>query len=305
MRPTPLLLLPVLAAGLAAAEPAPVSLTADRQAHLVAQIADLVRDEYAFPDLAAVAAEGLRRQAGTLVDSGSTDAKAFLARVNGALQALTRDKHLNARIRIPRFDVPTPSLGLHSVTRLEDGLGYLRVDRFFQAEESRAAFDAALDRLAGCRAMVIDLRENRGGGDANALLASYFLARRTLLNRLEWRRQEPMEAWAGPSTRPAFAEIPLYILVGGTTFSAGEALAYALQQQKRAVIVGETTKGGANPNRFFPLDHGLELSVSVGRTVNPLSGTNWEGTGVKPDVAVPAGEALEAVRRLWAGVAPR
>jgi len=147
-------------------------------------------------------------------------------------------------------------------------------------------------RLADCRAVVVDLAGNGGGSDANMLLASYFMAERMLMNRIEWRQGEPMDFEAGPSTVPALATVPLYILIDGKTFSAAEAVAYALQQRGRAVIVGEPSRGGANPNRFFPLGHGLEVSVSIGRTVNPVSGTNWEGVGVQPDVVVPGGEAL-------------
>ncbi len=184
--------------------------------------------------------------------------------------------------------------------RLKGDVGYLRVDRFFQADESRQIFDAAMDQLNGCKAMIIDIRENRGGGDALALLASYFLPERVLFNRLVFRKDDALETWAGPSTRATFTGIPLYVLVSGTTFSAGEAFAYGLQQRGRAVLVGERTKGGANPNRFFPLGHGLELSLSVGRTVNPVSGTNWEGVGVQPDVVLPASRALEKALTLAA-----
>lgn len=295
---------PALVIGGAAAEPATAHLTAAQQRELVDRIADLVRDEYVFPDLAETAARALRQRAGSLADPASPEVGAFLERVNAALQELTGDRHLSVRIRIPRFDEPPPDLGLPSVRRLEGGLGYLRVDRFFRAEESRAVFDAALDQLAGCRAVVVDLRENRGGGDANALLASYFLPERTLVAKLLWRKQEAMEVWAGPTTRPALAKVPLYILVSGTTFSAGEAFAYALQQQGRAQVVGEPTRGGANPNRFFPLGHGLEVSISVGRTVNPLTGTSWEGRGVQPDRRRPAAKALEEVRALVTRDAP-
>jgi C-terminal processing protease CtpA/Prc len=281
---------------------APKPLTAEDRRQLVARIADLVRDEYAFPDLGRSASEALRSQAGALTDEAAADPAAFAARVTGILQDQTRDKHMSVRTRIPHFDTPTTDQGLKKVERLPGNIGYLRVDRFYQAEESRPAFEAALDQLGACRAVVIDLRENRGGSDANVLLASYFLAERTLLNRLVWRRQDPMEFWAGPSTRPELAKVPVYVLVSRKSFSAAEGFAYGLQQRKRAVIVGEPTRGGANPNRFFPIGNDLEVSISIGRTVNPVSGTNWEGVGVQPDVAVPAEQALDKVLALTAAV---
>jgi len=301
MRLNPAFLLPALALGLSAAEPVPAPrLGRVQQQQALTQIADLLRDEYALPDLAKTASEALRMQAEVLVTEGTVDPSVFLARVNAELRDLTHDKHVSVRKAIPNFDKPAGRHGIEKVERLKGDVGYLRVDRFFQADESRLPFDQAMDQLSGCRAMIIDLRENRGGGGANMLLASYFLSERTLVNTLHFRKAEPMEFWAGPSTRAAFTKVPVYILVSGTTFSAAEGLAYGLQQRGRAVLVGETTKGGANPNRFFPVGQGLELSLSVGRTVNPVSGTNWEGVGVRPDVAVPASQALEKALALVA-----
>lgn len=303
MRLHPAPLAAALVLTLAARDAAPPQpLSAAERRRLVARIADLVRDEYAFPDLGRSAGEALRHRVDSLAAGGSADPAAFAARVTELLQDQTRDKHMSVRRRIPHFDAPTADQGLKQVERLPGNIGYLRVDRFYRAEESRPAFEAALDQLGPCRAMVIDLRENRGGSDASVLLASYFLAERTLLNRLLWRRQEPMEFWAGPSTRPELAKVPVYILVSRRSFSAAEGFAYGLQQRKRAVVVGEPTRGGANPNRFFPIGNELEVSISIGRTVNPVSGTNWEGVGVQPDVAVPAAQALDKALALAATV---
>lgn len=303
MRLHPAPLAAALVLTLAARDAAPPQpLSAAERRRLVARIADLVRDEYAFPDLGRSAGEALRHRVDSLAAGASADPAAFAARVTELLQDQTRDKHMSVRRRIPHFDAPTADQGLKQVERLPGNIGYLRVDRFYRAEESRPAFEAALDQLGPCRAMVIDLRENRGGSDASVLLASYFLAERTLLNRLLWRRQEPMEFWAGPSTRPELAKVPVYILVSRRSFSAAEGFAYGLQQRKRAVVVGEPTRGGANPNRFFPIGNELEVSISIGRTVNPVSGTNWEGVGVQPDVAVPAAQALDKALALAATV---
>ena len=85
---------------------------------------------------------------------------------------------------------------------------------------------------------------------------------------------------------------PVYVLTSGNTFSGGEELAYDLQQLRRATVVGERTKGGAHPRTGHRLHPHLELTVPTGRAINPVSGTNWEGVGVVPDVAVPADRAL-------------
>lgn len=293
----PFVLLAVLQAQEAAKAPL---LTRGQQEQILAKIRELVNQEYVFADVATRTADALGKRVPVLVVDPSTDPETFIRKVNAELRDQTHDKHVSVRKEIPNFDRPVGRHGLEKVERLAGGVGYLRVDRFFQAGESRQVFDQAMDQLAGCRAMIVDLRENRGGGDALGLLASYFLPERVLFNTLVFRNGEPIDTWAGPSTRAAFTQVPLYVLVSGTTFSAGEAFAYGLQQRGRAVLVGEKTKGGANPNRFFPVGHGLELSLSVGRTVNPVSGTNWEGVGVQPDVATPANQALEKALALIA-----
>jgi C-terminal processing protease CtpA/Prc len=76
-----------------------------------------------------------------------------------------------------------------------------------------------------------------------------------------------------------------------------------MQVMNLAQMVGETTGGGANPGGTVPLAAGLAMFVPNGRARNPITGTNWEGVGVIPDVAVPSGNALKtALEKL--GVAP-
>lgn len=273
---------PALGGGLDAAE----------RSRLVLDVAGLVEREYVFPDTAERAGAGLRELAAAGAGQAPGEPAEFAAWLSGHLLRLTADKHVRVRLQGMLSDTADSSCGWRGAEVLAGGIGYLRIDRFFRADDCRARYEREMATVAGCRAVIVDLTRNGGGSDANMLLASYFLPEETLLNRIEWRRGEPLEFRAGPSPLPGLARVPLFILVGGETFSAAEAVAYALQQCGRAVIVGETTRGGANPNRFFPLDHGLEVSVSIGRTVNAASGGNWEGVGITPDVMAPAGQAL-------------
>ena len=77
------------------------------------------------------------------------------------------------------------------------------------------------------------------------------------------------------------------MLTSATTFSGGEELSYDLQQLARATIVGERTRGGAHPREGFRVHPHLQATILVARGVSPASGTNWEGTGVTPDIEVP------------------
>jgi C-terminal processing protease CtpA/Prc len=85
----------------------------------------------------------------------------------------------------------------------------------------------------------------------------------------------------------------VYVLVDAHTGSAAESFAYTMQHAGRAKIVGEHSGGAANPGRFFEAGHGFRVFVPTGSPVNPISGGNWEGTGVIPDVTAPSDAALE------------
>jgi C-terminal processing protease CtpA/Prc len=135
-----------------------------------------------------------------------------------------------------------------------------------------------------------------------ALVASYvFGPKPVLLNSLYLRPGNRTDSFFTEPTVSGSkfgADKPVFVLTSSKTFSGAEEFAYDLQTRKRATIVGETTGGGANPGRPFPLPYGLTLFVPTGRAINPITKTNWEGVGVKPDVAVEADQALEVAHRL-------
>jgi len=90
--------------------------------------------------------------------------------------------------------------------------------------------------------------------------------------------------------------MPVYILASHNTFSGGEDFSYGMQKANRAIIVGETTGGGAHPQRPFSLGQGFVISVPYARSLNPITKTDWEGTGVIPDVKEKAEKALLAAQ---------
>jgi C-terminal processing protease CtpA/Prc len=134
------------------------------------------------------------------------------------------------------------------------------------------------------------------------LLCSFFFQKRTRLTTMFTRESGRAEDIWSDETRPGGIadSVPVYVLTSRRTFSAGEAFAYQLQMLKRATIVGEVTGGGARPARPRRIDDHFFMNVPYARMINPVSGTDWEGVGVQPDVRVPEGEALETARRLAA-----
>ncbi len=189
---------------------------------------------------------------------------------------------------------------------LPGGIGYIAVNQFAQIDPqapndpARMAADAALQAVAGARAIVVDLRNSRGGAPAMvAYLASYFVpADAAIFNTFHTRGASGSEAPVGDPTGPRRLNTPLYILVNGGTGSAAESFPYTLQAAHRAVIVGEPTNGRANPGGFVPLSGGFAVFVSRGSPENPITHANWEGAGVLPDVAVASANALARAQEI-------
>jgi C-terminal processing protease CtpA/Prc len=127
-------------------------------------------------------------------------------------------------------------------------------------------------------------------------LCSYFFGEEPVhLNSIYWRpTDETTEFWTlGSLPAPRYGtERPVYVLTSRRTGSGAEECAYNLQTRKRAQTVGEVTWGGANPGGNVRLNDHFAAFVPMGRAINPVTNTNWEGTGVKPDVECPAADAL-------------
>lgn len=192
--------------------------------------------------------------------------------------------------------------GFREVALLPGNIGYLRLTRFapidFEQRDWPAwrAADGALALLSRADAIIIDLRDN-GGGDPSMVgyLVSAFVAPdANVYNDFHFGERQMSER---PQTASAARlEAPVYILVSARTGSAAESFAYTMQAARRATIVGEATAGAANPGRDFPLAPGFSIFVSAATPINPITGGNWEGTGVRPDLATPAADALMQAR---------
>ncbi len=179
------------------------------------------------------------------------------------------------------------------VELLDGGIGLLQVDGFYPEEWAQDTIAAAMAFLANSEAIILDLRQNHGGAGAT-LLCSYFFEEATHLSD-QYNRAEntTRQSWTYPVVPgKKLADKDLYILTSHETISAPEALAYDMQCQKRAIVVGETTHGGANPTTIFRITDHFSAAIPFARTIHPGISTEEGGTGVKPDVAVPANQAL-------------
>jgi hypothetical protein len=189
------------------------------------------------------------------------------------------------------------NFGIRRVERLDGNVGYLDLHRIADPANAAPAIQAAMELVAGTYALIIDLRHNGGGSPEGVVLwCSYLLTERPahLNDIFSADTGETRQFWTlpyVPGTR--YTDRPVYLLTSSRTFSGGEDFCYTLQALGRAELIGETTGGGAHPARGFPISPAVHIAIPFARSVNPVTGTNWEGTGVVPDVAVPEAQACD------------
>jgi len=287
---------------------------------IVAKALELLRANYVFPEQAGQAATAIeaRLEAGEYDD---LDEITLTERLTRDLQEITGDRHLRVvlgggpgprRERVPEPEEPKDhearrlamrrmgrldNFGIRQVERLDGNVGYLDVRRVAVPANAGPAIGAAMELVAGTYALIIDLRHNGGGAPEGVVFwCSYLLDERpTHLNDIfHADTGETRQFWAlpyVPGTR--YLDRPVFVLTSGRTFSGGEDFAYTLQALGRATVVGETTGGGAHPTRGFPISAAVHIGIPFARSVNPVTGTNWQGTGVVPDVPADAERAYD------------
>jgi retinol-binding protein 3 len=185
---------------------------------------------------------------------------------------------------------------LKKVERMDGNIGYFKFNKFEELQFSKETIASAMNFLSNSFAIIFDLREN-GGGSAETVhfLMSYFLPDSTKLG--EFRRRvnnEVVELWTtkDPLIKKIPSNIPVYILVSKNTSSAAESFAYGLQHSKRVTVVGEQTHGEGNPGARFIINDKLYMMIPTAVNLNAVTGTNWDGVGVTPDIKTTAADAL-------------
>jgi C-terminal processing protease CtpA/Prc len=292
------------------------TLTKLSPAPVIDETARLLTEHYVFPEIGEQLAGLLQRR----LAEGAYDvdgAEEFACLVTADLQSVNGDRHLRlkhhcdpvspkqgaATLDAMRRDFDTSLGGAPRVQLLDGGVAVVELaPMLFPLEWAAEPLSAALTLASRAQALIVDLRNNRGGDpDTVAFVCSYLLDERTHLNTMHWHRgQRSEQSWSLPHVPGARfgGSKPLYVLSSDSTFSASEELAYNLQQLGRAVIVGERTSGGAHPCKGWTVHPHLEATVPVGRAINPVSTTNWEGTGVQPDVPCTAADSLDRAHAL-------
>jgi hypothetical protein len=314
----------MLSASGVAAE-SPPTLDADARQRIAANVAVIMTEKYVDPETGRAMANRILSRLDQGAYDSLDDVKSFCSTMTSDLRSVSDDRHLfvfyspeEAREvaahnkLLPQDEIEEiekqyyeasrrENFGFRKLEILEGNVGYLDLRVFPTIEHGAGTAAAAMAFLSGTDAIIVDLRNNGGGSDMVSFLSSYFFTSEPVeLNGAYFRESGTVSrVWTlpyVPGTR--LPEIDLYILTGPRTFSAAENFTYGLQQLKRAVVVGERTKGGAHPIDVLIVEGSILTQVSIGRSVNPITNTNWEGVGVRPDVEVPAEDALAVAHRM-------
>jgi tetratricopeptide (TPR) repeat protein len=288
---------------------------AESRANILRQIAGLLETKYVLSDLAPkYAAEFAKRCEHGAYDNYSNP-KEFAEKVTEDLVEITHDRHTNFRLIESSGIGEKPTSSLHHPLRyhqlilkencgfsklewIDGNIGYLDIRRFNVFPDVRDRVIGAMRFLENADAIIVDLREN--GGGSGDYLSSYFLKHPTQLTSWYSREDDFLsEFWTSKDIgMEPLTDVPLFVLTSDRTFSASESFAYDMKVRGRATIVGEPTKGGAHSVDLYRIDGRFEIYLSTARAINPVTGGNWEGVGVVPDVRVPAAAALETAVEL-------
>ena len=317
------------------AQPAAPAATA-RQADTATLVDALAReliDAFVFPEVGQRYATAIRARVASGAYAGLNDPAGLASAITADLQGVAKDGHL--KVFTPDMLAKLPGPGKRGPTSpvaasgwLADGVAYIGFTLFPGDEATLKTVDDFIAAHAGARVLIIDARAHRGGGlaEMDHMFGQMFTRETTLVamdtrEAVERERGSPVEDgptlrraaapasvvrrvhYAVPAAKPVWGETKVYLLTSNRTASAAEHLSLALKRTGRATLVGETTRGAGHYGGMAELPGGYGVFVPVGRTFDPETGKGWEGTGVAPDVQVPAADALNKALEL-AGVDP-
>ncbi|GIG70351.1 S41 family peptidase [Phytomonospora endophytica] len=286
---------------------------------LLDAVLDAVRTHYVHPETAAAMAALVRARRAEGAYTGLPGPE-FCATVTADLRSVYDDRHLTVVWRDEPRPEPEPGAeaaaldvwrerfrleaeGVTRVERLPGNVGLIALAGFADPVAAGPVYEAAMRLLAGTYALIVDLRANRGGWPLSAVqFCAYFLGAEPVRLSTVHKGPEARQFWTPAHLPgPRYLDRPVHVLTSAKTFSGGEDAAYTLQGLGRATVVGERTAGAAHSFAVFRIDDHVDAHIPDERPVNAVTGANWEGTGVVPDIAVPAGAAFDVAYELSLG----
>ncbi|HEU4790579.1 MAG TPA: S41 family peptidase [Flavobacterium sp.] len=295
----------------------PDPVTKIEQQQVIDSISLLLNKSYIFPEVAKKMGDYILSNFKNGSYTTITNPTLFSEKLTADLQSISKDKHIQVRFN-PAFikelresnknpsheELPVSLLekwkinnyGFKEVKILDGNIGYLDLRSFGDTSFGGETAVAAMNFLSNANALIIDLRKNGGGSsEMIQLIISYlFDSEPVHLNNFYYRPTDSnTQTWTLPYVSgKRMPNVDVYVLTSKRTFSAAEEFSYDLKNLHRATIIGEVTGGGANPGGDEIATDRFTIFVPFGRAINPITKTNWEGTGVQPDIEVPADDAL-------------
>ncbi len=299
-----------------------IKLTKQEKAQVVDSITRFMADKYVFPDMGKKMGDLITQNLKDGAYENISNPQDFAGKLTEDLRTVNNDRHIGvqynpeyiAMMKKANADENNKELEEYEKRRSEysnynfkevkilpGNVGYLKFNSFQDASNAGPTAIAAMNFLAHTDALIIDLTDNGGGSPSLIqLITTYFFEEPEHLNSFYIREGDKTEQfWTLPYVPgPKMIKTDIYVLTSGYTFSGAEEFTYNLKNLKRATIVGETTGGGAHPVDMHIINDHFGISVPYGRAVNPITNTNWEGTGVEPDVKVARDKAMETAYML-------
>jgi C-terminal processing protease CtpA/Prc len=282
---------------------------------VITSIINELEQGYVFPIKAVKVAEKLRSRQQKNEYQDIDDANEFAKTLTEHLQLAAGDKHLQVEFSdeiIPVSSDPKAqearaafememwrahNFGIEKIERIKFNMGYLKLTAFGPVKEVGPLLASAMNLLNNTDSLIIDLRGNFGGNEQTVqLLASYLLNQRThLLDMVKREGNRIDQHWSSDYVEgQRFGEEKdVYILIDKNSFSAAEDFSYTMKNLNRATLIGEISAGAANSGDTVRLNEHFNLFLPTARGISPITQTNWEDTGVTPDIKVLGEDALK------------
>ncbi len=292
-----------------------VTLNATTRTEVVNTVCELLKANYVFPDMALKMSESLKNNLKKGKYNKVKDPVQLADLLTTDVLAVNKDGHLRLEYNPNHFNREQDTTGedqremqqqkrelarnygFKKTEILNGNIGYLELSGFHAlSKRSKDAALASLKFLSNTKAIIIDLRANGGGSpEMVRYLLGYFFDKETHINDFYNRQTNKItETWTRVDTSQInLTKMPLYILASERTASAAEEFCYDLQNQHRATIIGNTTAGAAHPTMELDATNGIVLFNPYARAINPVTKTNWESVGVKPEIKTTTEKALE------------
>ena len=291
------------------------------QVEIISLLSEKLKKCYIFPDVAEQICARLQQYLHDGEYTDLTEGNLFALALTMHLQEVSHNEHLwvkwhqkplpdsEAQLRLDpgwqedrKLEARLENYGFTRLERRPGNVGYLDIHYFHRPAWGGDTAVDVMNFLSQTNALIIDLRKCTGGYPGMvALICTYLFGEEPIhLVSIYWRDEDvTQQYWTLPYVPGRrFVDKPVYVLTSKVTFSAGEMFAYILQTHQRATVIGEKTDGGANAGASYRIHPHFEAFIPIGRTINPLTGSNWEGCGVNPDIPIPQAQSFNLAYKL-------